>query len=140
MCTNGVAPVRHDELANVVCRQLGKDLPGRVVGDAFYGAGAAASPVWSDGITCDGTETSLEQCARGAWKAAKKCGHSQDLSIQCGGDPGKQSAPLAAGALETACSAVHGSCIVLTMAALWPACSGGAPRWRPQPQLGPPGD
>lgn len=44
ICTKGTTAVRHDELATAVCRSLGQDTPGRLIGDAVFGQGSG--PLW----------------------------------------------------------------------------------------------
>lgn len=86
MCTDGITLVRHDELAQTVCRQLGLPQPARLIGDAVYGR--SPGPVWNDYIECgDGGDRTIEECKKSAWLSATRCGHAGDLTVECGAQP-----------------------------------------------------
>lgn len=85
VCTDGVTRVRHEELGDAVCRQLGLPLPARVLGSAAYGAGTG--PVWSDYIDCPQLARGIEECDYNAWGAVRRCKHSGDVAIECGAQP-----------------------------------------------------
>ena len=66
--------------AQVVCRQLGF---GRVIAKtnrAFYGQGSGA--IWLDGVKCNGTELTIENCLHRGW-GIHYCKHSEDAGVQC---------------------------------------------------------
>jgi len=39
------------------------------VGSAFFGSGTKDTPIWLDGVSCTGGETTLEQCMNQGWGA-----------------------------------------------------------------------
>jgi hypothetical protein len=97
-CSNGYVNVAGgQQLAAVVCRQLGYD----PTGAAEYNAngGSSGYPIVVDGTSnhisgCAGDEASLSECN---WLSygSHNCGHSEDVGVTCSGVPGM---PVAAGA------------------------------------------
>ena len=72
-------------LANVVCRQLGFTL----VIEAFLNFGAVfgqgTGPILEEELTCTGTESVVVHCSRAAADIGG-CNHSQDASVRCSGE------------------------------------------------------
>ena len=71
-------------LANVVCRQLGFTL----VIEAFLNFGAVfgqgTGPILEEELTCTGTEEFVVHCSRAADIGG--CNHSRDVSVRCSGE------------------------------------------------------
>ena len=65
--------------ARVVCKSLGYN-SGEATGKAYYGAGNG--PIWLDDMRCDGSETSIFDCATKAI-GEENCSHSEDVSVEC---------------------------------------------------------
>ena len=72
-------------LANVVCRQLGFTL----VIEAFLNFGAVfgqgTGPILEEELTCTGTESFVVHCSRAAADIGG-CNHSRDASVRCSGE------------------------------------------------------
>ncbi|XP_038076004.1 neurotrypsin-like [Patiria miniata] len=66
--------------ANVACRQLGYPYATNAYSSATHGAGSG--PIYLDGISCTGTEASLDSCPHNGW-GVEDCTHSEDSSLKC---------------------------------------------------------
>ncbi|CAJ1059209.1 deleted in malignant brain tumors 1 protein-like [Xyrichtys novacula] len=68
--------------AEVVCRQLncGKALGAQ--GGSFFGNGSG--PVWFDGVSCSGNESSLSKCQFNGF-GRHDCGHGEEAAVICSG-------------------------------------------------------
>ena len=73
-------------LANVVCRQLGFTL---LAEEAFLNFGAVfgqgTGPILEEELTCTGTESFVLHCSRAAADIGG-CNHSRDASVRCWGE------------------------------------------------------
>ena len=73
-------------LANVVCRQLGFTL---LAEEAFLNFGAVfgqgTGPILEEELTCTGTESFVVHCNRAAADIGG-CNHSRDASVRCSGE------------------------------------------------------
>ena len=72
-------------LANVVCRQLGYTLviePFLAFGAVF---GQGTGPILEEELTCTGTESVVVHCSRAAADIGG-CNHSRDASVRCSGE------------------------------------------------------
>lgn len=47
----------------------------------MYGGGAGR--IWLDEVYCSGSESSIGECKHREW-GSHDCGHSEDVSINCG--------------------------------------------------------
>ncbi|XP_071128570.1 scavenger receptor cysteine-rich domain-containing protein DMBT1-like isoform X5 [Mytilus edulis] len=68
-----------DNAATVVCQMLGYNT-GVAKVDSIYGPGTGM--IWLDGMVCDGTETSLDDCHIPGW-GKHDCDHSEDAGVIC---------------------------------------------------------
>jgi hypothetical protein len=67
--------------ASVVCKQLGFSGVGSLpLSGAFFGSGSG--PIHLDDVVCDGTESSLLECARSNI-GQHDCDHSEDAGVRC---------------------------------------------------------
>ncbi|XP_050394148.2 uncharacterized protein LOC126812030 isoform X2 [Patella vulgata] len=66
--------------AEVVCKELGYKLGGKVVKKGTFGQGSGI--IWLDNVKCDGTETSIEWCDGPAW-GVHDCDHEEDAGVFC---------------------------------------------------------
>jgi deleted-in-malignant-brain-tumors protein 1 len=73
--------------AEVACRQLGLEGPGRVLSITEVNVTPAPSfaPIHMDDVSCSGSETALWDCSFGGW-GNHNCDHSEDVYLQCGED------------------------------------------------------
>jgi hypothetical protein len=71
-------------VAAVVCRQLGYNI-GRLLELSIVNDGS--NQIWIDNITCNASETHVEQCSHndsGNWQwGSHNCGHNQDIGVGC---------------------------------------------------------
>lgn len=67
----------NNDAANVICRQLGFS-GGRRLATLDPGKG----PIWMDGLSCHGTETTIADCQFNGW-GNNTCNHSQDVAVSC---------------------------------------------------------
>ena len=73
-----------DELdASVVCRQLGYSGGAVPLKQAFFGSNLSR-PIYLDNVGCDGSETSLLNCAANE-VGINNCDHSEDAGVRCNG-------------------------------------------------------
>ena len=75
--------------ARVVCRQLGFFDADSAPGSARFGSGSG--PIWLDNVGCFGGESSIANCAHNGW-GVENCGHSEDASVICSGNPSSSNA------------------------------------------------
>ena len=66
--------------ANVVCQQLNYSRAVSALGEAYFGEGSG--PILYDEVTCNGTETSLTDCAHNG-VGIHDCYHGEDVGVQC---------------------------------------------------------
>jgi hypothetical protein len=66
--------------AQVACNMLGFGRSGRFIGNQY---GAGTGQIWLDELGCDGSESSLDNCAHHGW-GSHDCTHAEDVSISCG--------------------------------------------------------
>ncbi|XP_077986428.1 scavenger receptor cysteine-rich domain-containing protein DMBT1-like isoform X2 [Glandiceps talaboti] len=66
--------------AKVVCRQLGFGEFVTVRDSSYFGEGTGR--VWLDDLGCDGTESSLSNCAHRGW-GNHDCYHGEDVGVSC---------------------------------------------------------
>lgn len=69
--------------AEVVCRQLGLAVPARAVPGGIHNGGVG--PVWSSGVQCLGSESSIFECnhVAGIGHHDGSCNHTRDARVQC---------------------------------------------------------
>ena len=65
--------------AHVVCRNMGYT-GGEAFGQAHFGPGTG--PIFLDDVVCQGSESSLMDCAHGDW-GEHDCSHWEDASVIC---------------------------------------------------------
>ncbi|XP_076583638.1 scavenger receptor cysteine-rich domain-containing protein DMBT1-like [Chaetodon auriga] len=70
--------------ANVVCRQMDCGTAHYALQNAAFGQGSG--PIWLDDVRCYGNETSIADC-RHQGLGVHNCGHYEDASVVCGGQP-----------------------------------------------------
>ena len=78
------------EEADVVCRQLGFPEAIRFSREAEFGPGNAGFPILYS-LTCDGTETNIEDCQTYNWRTLG-CSHNEDAGVVCKSETGKSCA------------------------------------------------
>ena len=66
--------------ASVVCLQLGYSSSGTAMGSAEYGEGSGE--IWLDDVSCDGSESGIENCGHGGW-GQHNCRHAEDDGVRC---------------------------------------------------------
>ena len=67
--------------ARVACNQLGYTYVN--VADMYQvPLGTDEHPIWLDNVVCDGTETTLSECAANDWNV-NDCTHYEDVGISC---------------------------------------------------------
>ncbi|XP_070204002.1 transmembrane protease serine 9-like isoform X2 [Littorina saxatilis] len=70
--------------AKVVCRELGfSTSAARAYSNEAFGRGGAGSPIWLDGVQCEGNETRLVNC-RANTIGVHDCSHYEDAGVSCG--------------------------------------------------------
>ena len=79
MCDDGW----DDTDAGVVCRQLGLGSSGTAIGSAGFGQGSG--PIWLNGVTCTGNESTLISCGHVGVGISGKCSHNKDAGVKCSG-------------------------------------------------------
>ena len=67
--------------ASVVCHQLGYGNVGTATSNAEFGEGSGT--IWLDNVSCNGSETNIENCTISQW-GDHDCGHSNDAGVICG--------------------------------------------------------
>ena len=67
--------------ANVICRQLGNPSASQAWQGAHFGEGSG--PILLSNVTCNGTESSIEQCSNTDW-LNHSCSHQEDVGVTCG--------------------------------------------------------
>ncbi|XP_056227795.1 deleted in malignant brain tumors 1 protein-like [Seriola aureovittata] len=70
--------------ASVVCRQLDCGRARSALQNAAFGQGTG--PIWLDDVSCSGSETSITDCRHPGF-GVHNCGHVEDASIICEGQP-----------------------------------------------------
>jgi len=65
----------------VLCRRDGK-----VVAMGTISPGSGDQPIWLDDVVCNGTESSLDECAHAGW-GSEDCTHEEDVAVTCQPDP-----------------------------------------------------
>ena len=70
-----------DTDAGVVCRQLGLGSSGIAIGSAGFGQGSG--PIWLDGVTCTGNESTLASCGHLGINFKRSCDHNNDAGVRC---------------------------------------------------------
>ena len=75
-----------DTDAGVVCRQLGFGSSGTAIESAGFGQGSG--PIWLDGVTCTGNESTLASCVHLGVNVTKSCTHAKDAGVRCFGTEG----------------------------------------------------
>ena len=73
-----------DTDAGVVCRQLGFGSSGTAIGSAGFGQGSG--PIWLNGVTCTGNESTLASCGHVGVGISWKCSHNEDAGVKCSGN------------------------------------------------------
>ncbi|XP_059495199.1 putative DMBT1-like protein [Stegostoma tigrinum] len=76
ICDNGWNVIT----ANVVCRMLNCGMAQSAHTGAYYGEGNG--DIWFDDVSCNGTETALDQCSVNP-RAAINCTHRKDTGVTC---------------------------------------------------------
>ena len=77
---DGVVKEHGNEVAQVVCKQLGYSSGVPIVTpEGQRGAGT----IWMDSVVCSGEETSLLDCAFTSSYNENDCHHHEDFSVQC---------------------------------------------------------
>ncbi|XP_073717227.1 scavenger receptor cysteine-rich domain-containing protein DMBT1 [Misgurnus anguillicaudatus] len=66
--------------AAVVCNSMGCGITVAAKTGAFFGQGSG--PVWLDGVSCSGDESSVKNCPSKA-SATKSCSHTEDAGVVC---------------------------------------------------------
>ncbi|XP_038051810.1 deleted in malignant brain tumors 1 protein-like [Patiria miniata] len=66
--------------ADVVCGQLGYPSASMIHRDAYFGEGSGF--ILLDGVGCNGTESSIDQCDYSGW-LNNNCDHGQDVGVTC---------------------------------------------------------
>ncbi|XP_038052393.1 deleted in malignant brain tumors 1 protein-like [Patiria miniata] len=69
------------EDANVICRQLGLPPASLAWRGAHFGQGSG--PIVLSNVTCNGSESSIEQCDHSGW-LHNSCTHEDDAGVTCG--------------------------------------------------------
>ena len=67
--------------ANVICRQLGYPPSSQTWQRAHFGEGSG--PIILSNVTCDGNESSIDQCDHSGW-FNHSCSHQEDVGVSCG--------------------------------------------------------
>lgn len=71
-----------ESLADKLCSRLKLPTPGRLVDTSVFGPGNGTGPVLFDKARCREDAPTLDSCDFSLNTA--KCGHSQDVGLQCG--------------------------------------------------------
>ncbi|XP_053120391.1 deleted in malignant brain tumors 1 protein-like [Hemicordylus capensis] len=66
--------------AEVICREVGCDLPLKANSRAWFGQGTG--PIWRDDVNCTGNETYFSQCPSSPW-GNNTCLHEEDAGVEC---------------------------------------------------------
>ena len=70
--------------AHVICHQLGYD--GAISTNLGSANGFAGSGnIWISGISCDGSEMSIDECFMERLWGANQCTHEHDMAVECSG-------------------------------------------------------
>ncbi len=70
--------------AAVVCRELDCGEPVDALGDAYFGPGSG--PIWTNRMTCTGSETILKNCGSIQLFDDYDCNHDKDAGVICSGE------------------------------------------------------
>ncbi|XP_029949275.1 deleted in malignant brain tumors 1 protein-like [Salarias fasciatus] len=76
--------------ANVVCRQLGCGAAQSALSNAAFGPGRG--PIWLDNVFCSTNDSSISDCRHSGF-GVHNCGHHEDASVLCEGQPDSTSTP-----------------------------------------------